>query len=219
MKNSKQTKLEGLTVQRKATGEVFTITGKEGAFFLLNGGADNGGRDVMGSELCYYTRVNHCDCKRIESTVTMLEQTFVLADLFTVETHSLDIPEHIYESDPSLEWVACPCCEGKKWLEVEGNVWTKALFSDPRLAYAHRHLNSSYKVCGRCSGTGEVLDDLTTSSHLEKLGQEKTPKTPTVDVLIAKVESLLAKRRAEIKTAAKDPRSTPVIRPVLAVAA
>jgi hypothetical protein len=148
--------------------------------------------------------------------------TFVLASLFDVEAMSNDIPDHVYESDPSLEWVTCPCCDGEKWLEVEGNVWTKALFADPRLAYAHRHLNSSYKVCGRCSGTGEVLDDLTTSSHLEKLGQEKTPQTPetpTVDVLIAKVESLLAERRAAIKTAAKDPRSTPVNAPVLAVAA
>ncbi len=51
------TTLTGLVIQRKATGEIFTITGKEGSFFLLNGGADNGGRDVMGSELCYYTRV------------------------------------------------------------------------------------------------------------------------------------------------------------------
>jgi hypothetical protein len=88
--------------------------------------------------------------------------TFVLASLFDVESMSNDIPDHVIESDPSLEWVTCPCCDGEKWLEVEGNVWTKALFADPRLAYAHRHLNSSYKVCGRCSGTGEVLDDLTT---------------------------------------------------------
>jgi hypothetical protein len=52
------TKLEGMIVRRKATGELFTITGKdECGFFLLNGGADNGGRDVLGSELHYYERV------------------------------------------------------------------------------------------------------------------------------------------------------------------
>jgi hypothetical protein len=91
-----------------------------------------------------------------------LPHSFVLASLFDdVEAMSLDIPDHVYESDGSLEWVTCPCCDSEKWLEVEGNVWTKALFADVRLAYAHRHLNSSYKVCGRCSGVGEVLDDLT----------------------------------------------------------
>jgi hypothetical protein len=93
---------------------------------------------------------------------TCLPHSFVLASLFDVEAMSLDIPDHIYESDPSLEWVTCPCCDGEKWLEVEGNIWTKVLFSDSRRAYAHRHLNHSYKVCGRCSGVGEVLDDLTT---------------------------------------------------------
>jgi hypothetical protein len=90
-----------------------------------------------------------------------LPHSFVLASLFDVEAMSNDIPDHVYEADPSLEWVTCPCCDGEKWLEVEGNVWTKALFSDPRRAYAHRHLNHSYKVCGRCNGVGEVLDDLT----------------------------------------------------------
>jgi hypothetical protein len=161
MNTSKQTLLEGLTVQRKATGEVFTITGKEGSFFQLNGGADKGGRDVLGSELSYYTRVNVCACQRVENIATPLEQTFVLADLFTVEAMSLEIPDHILESDPLLEWVTCPCCDGEKWLETDGNGWTSALFSDHRRAYAHRHLNSSYKMCGRCSGVGEVLDDLT----------------------------------------------------------
>jgi hypothetical protein len=87
-----------------------------------------------------------------------LPHSFVLASLFDVEAMSLDIPDHVYESDPSLEWVTCPCCDGEKWLEVEGNIWTKALFADHRMAYAHRRLNHSYKVCGRCSGVGEVLD-------------------------------------------------------------
>jgi hypothetical protein len=94
-----------------------------------------------------------------------LPHSFVLASLFDVESMCNDIPEHVYEDDPSLEWVTCPCCDGEKWLEVQGNIWTKVLFSDPRRAYAHRALNHSYKVCGRCSGVGEVLDDPTPSHH------------------------------------------------------
>jgi hypothetical protein len=96
-----------------------------------------------------------------------LPHSFVLASLFDCEAMCNDIPEHVYESDPSLEWVTCPCCEGEKWLEVEGNVWVSALFSDTRRAYAHRYLNHSYKVCGRCSGVGEVLD-LAIPEYIEK---------------------------------------------------
>lgn len=84
--------------------------------------------------------------------------SFVLASLFNVEAMSLDIPDHILESDPLLEWVTCPCCDGEKWLEVEGNGWTHALFSDPRQAYAYRALNYSYVACTRCGGHGEVLE-------------------------------------------------------------
>ena len=93
--------------------------------------------------------VNHCP------------HSFVLADLFDVESMSLDVPEHLYESDPSLEWVTCPCCDGEKWVKVGGSPWTKALFQDERMAYVYRHLDSSFKLCGRCSGVGEVLDLLT----------------------------------------------------------
>jgi hypothetical protein len=103
MKHSKTTRLKGLTVQRKLTGEVFTITGKEGSFFQLNGGADKGARHVLGTELCYYTRVNLCDCQRMAKEATPLERTFVLADLFSVEAHSLDLPDHLLESDEGLE--------------------------------------------------------------------------------------------------------------------
>jgi hypothetical protein len=104
--------------------------------------------------------------KRVQRRNRQAEQgeipaSFVLADLFDVVSLEQDIPEHVIENDPMLEWVTCPCCDGEKWLEVEGNVWVKALFSDPRRAYAHRHLNHSYKVCGRCSGVGEVLDSPT----------------------------------------------------------
>ena len=111
-------------------------------------------------------------CKFDDVVMNCIPHSFVLASLFDVEVMSNDIPEHIYESDPSLEWVTCPCCDGEKWLEVEGNVWTKALFSDPRRAYAHRHLNHSYKVCGRCSGVGEVLDDLTVPDGLSPVSNQ-----------------------------------------------
>jgi hypothetical protein len=58
--------------------------------------------------------------------------SFVLADLFDVAAMTLDIPDCVYESDPLLEWVVCPCCAGEKWLETHSNGWTKALFSDHR---------------------------------------------------------------------------------------
>jgi hypothetical protein len=111
-----------------------------------------------------------------------IPHSFVLASLFDVEAMSNEVPEHVYESDPSLEWVTCPCCDGEKWLEVEGNIWTKALFSDVRLAYAHRHLNSSYKVCGRCGGVGEVLDLATLHTQVEmaRLHPRITPAVPQV---------------------------------------
>jgi hypothetical protein len=64
-------------------------------------------------------------CKKID---TCLPHSFVLADLFEVESMTLDIPDHVYEDDPLLEWVVCPCCEGEKWLEVEGNGWLYPLW-------------------------------------------------------------------------------------------
>jgi hypothetical protein len=43
-----------------------------------------------------------------------LPHSFVLASLFDVESMTLEIPDHMLESDPSLEWVTCPCREGEK---------------------------------------------------------------------------------------------------------
>lgn len=88
--------------------------------------------------------------------------SFVLADLFDVASLERDVPEHVIENDPAFEWTVCPCCDGQRFVEVERNGWVSALFSDARRAFVHRHLNSSYKICGRCSGVGEVLDDLAT---------------------------------------------------------
>lgn len=93
-----------------------------------------------------------------KSINTCLPHSFVLADLFDVEAMTLEIPDHVYESDPSIEWVTCPECEGEKWLEVEGNGWTRTLFSDPRKAFVYGSLNHSYTPCTRCHGHGEVLE-------------------------------------------------------------
>lgn len=138
----------------------------------------------------------------INNIKTCQPHSFVLASLFDdVEAMTLEIPEHVYESDPLLEWVTCPECDGERWLDTGHNHWTKALFSDPRMAYAHRHLNSSYKACGRCSGVGEILDSPTYEKYESYeswsdagvgLKHPKHPETPTVDVLIARVEDLLA---------------------------
>jgi hypothetical protein len=139
-------------------------------------------------------------CKFDDMVMNCIPHSFVLASLFDVEAMCNEIPDHIYESDPSLEGVTCPCCDGEKWLEVEGNVWTKALFSDPRRAYAHRHLNHSYKVCGRCCGVGEVLDDLTSPA---KGGYGMGYPNVLVWHGVSEVD-------ATIKTTSQNPRTTPV---------
>jgi hypothetical protein len=115
---------------------------------------------------------------------TCLPHSFVLANLFDVEPMTLDIPDHVYESDPSLEWVTCPCCEGEKWLEVEGNGWTRALFSDPRKAYVYGALNSSYTPCTRCHGHGEVLEPHHTFDAVESFVPSLNP-LPNVWLLAA----------------------------------
>jgi hypothetical protein len=116
MENTRTTKLEGLVVRRKATGEIFTITGRdEDGFFLLNGGADNGGRDVMGSELNYYERVNQSPA-------------------------------------------SCVQCGDAGFIQVPGDVWTKALYQDPRAAYAYRALNASFKPCA-CGAASKLHVD------------------------------------------------------------
>jgi hypothetical protein len=109
-------------------------------------------------------------CKFDDTVKACIPHTFVLVNLFNdVEAMTLEIPDHILESDPSLEWVTCPTCDGEKWLQTDGNGWTSALFSDPRLEYCHHNLNSSFKVCGRCNGVGEVLDLATPSVKPENV--------------------------------------------------
>jgi hypothetical protein len=127
-------------------------------------------------------------CKFDDVVMSCIPHSFVLASLFDVESMSNEVPDHILESDPSLEWVTCPCCDGEKWLEVEGNVWTKALFADMRYQYVYSELGSSYKVCNRCGGVGEVLDDLTLLQRemptaaldpRKRRNFREYPKTPT----------------------------------------
>jgi hypothetical protein len=135
--------LQHTDLQGMSTGQLEQLRTRIALDFFAPDTTDND-REVLGK---FDDEVKRC-----------IPHSFVLSSLFDVEAMSLEIPDHVYESDRSLEWVTCPICDGEKWLEVEGNHWTKALFADHRRAYAHRHLNSSYKVCGRCSGVGEVLD-------------------------------------------------------------
>jgi hypothetical protein len=110
------------------------------------------------------------------STMTPLERTFVLADFFTVEVHST-APLEVLEADEGAALVVCPCCHGEKWLETDHNGWTSALFADSRRAHAFAALNNSYKACGRCSGTGEVLD-VTLNENNEFYENYPTPSLP-----------------------------------------
>ncbi len=97
---------------------------------------------------------------KVPGAVNDRPHSFVLADLFDVESMSLDVPEHLYESDLGLEYACCPDCGGEGWLEVEGNVWTRALYEDPRMRYVYAALNYSSKRCLRCYGEGRVLSSV-----------------------------------------------------------
>jgi hypothetical protein len=113
----------------------------------------------------------------IDTVKNCLPASFVLASLFDVEAMSLDIPDHVYESDPSLEWVTCPGCAGEGY-EVQALTTTEGFLTS----------------CEHCKGGGEVLDDLATSTFI--LPSTKSLKaSESVDALIAKVERLLMARR------------------------
>jgi hypothetical protein len=129
--------------------------------------ADNGNRKAEKMLQRLFKRVQRRN--RQAEQQGLLPASFVLADLFDVEAMSNDVPEHVHESDPSLEWVTCSCCDGQRFVETNGNGWTKSLFADPRMVYVHHNLSSSYKVCGRCSGVGEVLDFTTPTAKPESL--------------------------------------------------
>ena len=64
----------------------------------------------------------------------------------------LEIPDSVYESDPSLEWVTCPDCEGEGWIEVEGSAWYNRAWA--------LHTFTSMKPCTTCHCEGLVLEAL-----------------------------------------------------------
>ena len=79
-----------------------------------------------------------------------LPHSFVLADLFDVESMSLPVPDHLLEDDPALAWVPCPTCDAEGWVETNS--------SD-----AGTPQHSGVMACPRCGGRGDVLDLASTS--------------------------------------------------------
>ncbi len=82
----------------------------------------------------------------------MSPHTFTLASLFTVEAHTLPVPDHTEEGMPGLEWTRCPTCEGEGWIEGSASVWTGRPTARP---------------CTRCHRLGEVLSDAPALPRLE----------------------------------------------------
>jgi hypothetical protein len=138
---------------------------------------------------------NNTLCDMLDTVKTAQPASWVLADTFAdVEAMSLEIPDHILESDEGPLYVTCPCCNGEKWLETTSNGWTSALFSDSRRAYAHRALNHSYKPCDRCNGSGQVLDLAIPSEicHFKVTSVQPTPVTSYLTPRLGPVLQLAA---------------------------
>ena len=85
----------------------------------------------------------------------MTAHSFILADLFNVQAMSLDVPEHLLESEPDLELVPCPDCDGEGWVFSEGSAW-----QDAARLFLREDLCWSLRPCPRCHGDREVLDVL-----------------------------------------------------------
>ncbi len=85
-------------------------------------------------------------CKTVNSC---LSASFVLADLFDVESMTLDIPLEVYEADVSIGFITCPDCEGEGWIEVEGSAWYNRAWA--------MHTFTSMKPCTTCHCEGLVL--------------------------------------------------------------
>jgi hypothetical protein len=90
-----------------------------------------------------------------------LPHSFVLADLFDVEAMFLDIPDEVYELDPTIGFVPCPDCDGQGWYEVEGSAW-----ENPAWRF---HKFSSLKPCLTCNCEGQVLAALEPIQDIEDL--------------------------------------------------
>ena len=82
-----------------------------------------------------------------------LPSSWVLADLFDVISMSLDVPGHVLEDEPGLEYMPCNACDGQGWIECYGSAWGASceLWGRADLAF-------TYKPCTRCHCEGEVLD-------------------------------------------------------------
>ena len=93
----------------------------------------------------------------------LVPHSFVLADLFDVESMSLEIPDHVLESEPGLEWIACPECDGQGWLGCYG----LSPYGDAANAWHRPDLDLVYKPCLRCSQQGNVLDISSNKSMLQ----------------------------------------------------
>ena len=78
------------------------------------------------------------------ANTSALPHSYVLAEVFNLEAHSLEVPEHLLENEPGVEWVTCPRCDGEKHVF---SVWGSYEYADERLTR-----------CLRCWGDGEVLD-------------------------------------------------------------
>jgi hypothetical protein len=88
-------------------------------------------------------------CKAVNSC---LPASFVLADLFDVESMTLDIPLEVYEADVSIGFISCPDCEGEGWIEVDGSAWYNRAWA--------LHTFTSMKPCTTCHCEGVVLTTL-----------------------------------------------------------
>ena len=80
--------------------------------------------------------------------------SFVLADLFGVESMSLEIPDHVLESEPGLELVPCSECDGVGSFACYG----LSPYGDSARAWHRPDLDLVYKPCLRCNQQGEVLE-------------------------------------------------------------
>ena len=79
--------------------------------------------------------------------------SFVLADVFQLESMALDVPDHVYEDDAGIDWVSCPRCNGTGWVEVQGSA-----YFDERWVQWHPALAYNSAPCLRCHADGQVLD-------------------------------------------------------------
>ncbi len=66
---------------------------------------------------------------------------------------SARVPDELLEHTPGVRTTTCPICDGQEFIEAQGSVWCT-----PHLAIIRPALNTYLRACGRCRGTGWVLD-------------------------------------------------------------